>query len=154
MLDPGRGRTKTGYFWALSRDDRPWAGPDPPGVVYAYAPGRGAVHGLRLLEGYRGIIHCDGYEAYKTMTRETRADALSDDARLLLVASAAPVCEDRARGFAAPAPVAREALERIAQLYAVEKALRGRSDAERACRPAGACPTSRHSLEAVVRGKA
>jgi hypothetical protein len=50
VLDPGRGRTKTGYFWALSRDDRPWAGPDPPGVVYAYAPGRGAVHGLRLLE--------------------------------------------------------------------------------------------------------
>ena len=76
VLDPGRGRTKTGYFWALSRDDRPWAGPDPPGVVYAYAPGRGAVHGLRLLEGYRGIIHCDGYEAYKTMTRTTRADAL------------------------------------------------------------------------------
>lgn len=38
MLGPGRGR-KTGYFWALSRDDRPWAGPDPPGVVYAYAPG-------------------------------------------------------------------------------------------------------------------
>ncbi|MCK1352705.1 IS66 family transposase, partial [Bradyrhizobium sp. CW7] len=35
VLDPGRGRTKTGYFWALSRDDRPWAGPDPPGVVYA-----------------------------------------------------------------------------------------------------------------------
>jgi hypothetical protein len=31
----------------------------------------------------------------------------------------------------APAPVAREALERIAQLYVVEKALRGRSDAER-----------------------
>ena len=31
----------------------------------------------------------------------------------------------------APAPVAREALERIAQLYAVEKVLRGRSDAER-----------------------
>src|SRR5579872_1530788 len=26
VLDPGRGRTKTGYFWALSRDDRPWAG--------------------------------------------------------------------------------------------------------------------------------
>ncbi len=22
VLDPGRGRTKTGYFWALSRDDR------------------------------------------------------------------------------------------------------------------------------------
>jgi Transposase IS66 family len=26
VLDPGRGRTKTGYFWAISRDDRPWGG--------------------------------------------------------------------------------------------------------------------------------
>ena len=40
MLDPGRGKTKTGYFWALARDDRAWAGPEPPGVVYSYAPGR------------------------------------------------------------------------------------------------------------------
>ena len=27
VLDPGRGRTKTGYFWAIARDDRPWAAP-------------------------------------------------------------------------------------------------------------------------------
>ena len=40
MLDPGRSKTKTGYFWALARDDRAWAGPEPPGVVYSYAPGR------------------------------------------------------------------------------------------------------------------
>jgi hypothetical protein len=30
VLDPGRGRTKQGYFWAIARDDRPWAGTDPP----------------------------------------------------------------------------------------------------------------------------
>ena len=34
VLDPGRGTTKTGYLWALARDDRPWGGEDPPGVVY------------------------------------------------------------------------------------------------------------------------
>jgi transposase len=38
VLDPGRGRTKTGYLWALARDDRRWGGADPPGVVYFYAP--------------------------------------------------------------------------------------------------------------------
>jgi len=32
MLDPGRGRTKQGYFWAVARDDRPWGGTDPPGA--------------------------------------------------------------------------------------------------------------------------
>ena len=36
VLDPGRGRTKTGYLWALARDDRGWGGDDPPGVVFFY----------------------------------------------------------------------------------------------------------------------
>ena len=38
VLDPGRGKTKTGYLWALARDDRAWGGDDPPGVVFFYAP--------------------------------------------------------------------------------------------------------------------
>ena len=58
VLDPGRGRTKKGYFWAIARDDRPWGGTDPPAVAYSYAPGRGAVHALKLLEHYRGIVQC------------------------------------------------------------------------------------------------
>ena len=39
VLDPGRGRTKTGYLWAVLRDDRGHGGADPPIVVYHYAPG-------------------------------------------------------------------------------------------------------------------
>jgi hypothetical protein len=34
VLDPGRGWTKQGYFWAIARDDRPCGGGDPPAVVY------------------------------------------------------------------------------------------------------------------------
>jgi transposase len=56
VLDPGRRRTKTGYIWAVARDDRPWAGPDPPAVVYLYAPGRGAEHAIGPLEGFKGIL--------------------------------------------------------------------------------------------------
>ena len=41
VLDPGRRKTKTGYFWALGRDDRPWGGDDPPGVAFTHRP---AVH--------------------------------------------------------------------------------------------------------------
>lgn len=48
VLDPGKGRTKTGYLWALARDDRSWGGDDPPGVVYFYAPGR---HGAARQSG-------------------------------------------------------------------------------------------------------
>jgi len=42
VLDPGRGRTKTGQLWAYARDNRPWGGSDPPGVAYVYAPDRKA----------------------------------------------------------------------------------------------------------------
>ena len=53
VLDPGRGRTKTGYFWAIARDDRPWRGSDPPGVAYKYAPGRGA---MCTRKGYGDVL--------------------------------------------------------------------------------------------------
>jgi transposase len=65
VLDPGRGQTKKGFAWAVARDDRPWGGTDPPAVVFHYAPGRGAQHAKALLAGYRGILQCDGYAAYK-----------------------------------------------------------------------------------------
>ena len=42
VLDPGRGKTKTGWLWALARDDRNWGGADLPGVVYFYAPAAAA----------------------------------------------------------------------------------------------------------------
>jgi transposase len=56
VLDPGHGRVKDGYFWAVARDDRPWGRKDPPAVAYAYAPGRGAIHGLKLLDNYTGLV--------------------------------------------------------------------------------------------------
>jgi hypothetical protein len=70
VLDPGRGRTKTGYFWAIARDGRPYGSQDPPIVVFAYAPGRGAIHGRRILEGFAGIAQCDGYSVYKALAKE------------------------------------------------------------------------------------
>ena len=74
VLDPGRGRTKQGYFWAIARDDRPWGGHDPPAVVYTYAPGRAHHYAITLLGGYRGIVQCDGYGAYKRLAGSTGDD--------------------------------------------------------------------------------
>ena len=67
VLDPGRGKTKTGYLWALARDQRPWAGPDPPGVVFFYAPGRGGRHAEGFLKGFQGKLHVDGYAGYNVV---------------------------------------------------------------------------------------
>jgi transposase len=131
VLDPGRGRTKKGYFWAIARDDRAWGGTDPPAVAYTYAPGRGAVHALKLLETYRGIVQCDGYAAYKSIADDARAG----DAIMLAFcwAHLRRKFFDIAKGGSAP--IASEALERIAALYAIEKTIRGRSaDARHAVR--------------------
>ena len=49
VLDPGRGRTKQGYFWTIARDDRGWGGLHPPAVVYTYAPGRQHQYARALL---------------------------------------------------------------------------------------------------------
>ena len=123
VLDPGRGCTKKGYFWAIARDDRPWGGTDPPAVAYSYAPGRGAVHALKLLEHYCGVVQCDGYAAYKTVADDAHAGD-----RITLAFCWAHLRRrfyDIAKGGLAP--IASEALERIAALYLIEKTIRGLS---------------------------
>src|SRR6266581_854177 len=126
VLDPGRGRTKKGYFWAIARDDRPWGGTDPPAVAYSYAPGRGAVHALKLLEHYRGIVQCDGYAAYKTVAGAACGEGI---ALAFCWAHLRRGFFDIAQGGSAP--IASEALERIAALYAIEKTIRGHTAFER-----------------------
>jgi transposase len=122
VLDPGRGRTKQGYFWALARDDRPWGGTEPPAVVYTYAPSRAHHHATALLDGYNGIVQCDGYGAYKGLV-----SSASDDTTVTLAFCWSHV----RRGFydlaKAGAPIATETLSRIAQLYAIEAEIRGTS---------------------------
>ncbi|WP_439548849.1 IS66 family transposase [Falsiroseomonas sp.] len=124
VLDPGRGRTKKGYAWAIARDDRPCGGADPPAVVFHYAPGRGAEHAKALLGGYRGILQCDGYAAYKALAAAEDGIALAfcwSHVRREFI--------ELARGK--NAPIAQEALKRIAGLYEVEAKLRGLSPALR-----------------------
>jgi transposase len=128
VLDPGRGRTKTGYFWSIARDDRSWrGGTGPPAVTYTYAPGRGAKHAMTLLSGYRGIVQCDGYAAYKEVARRGRGG----NAVILAFCWA----HWRRRFYeiakAGAAPIAAETLRRMAEIYAIEARIRGKSADER-----------------------
>jgi len=130
VLDPGRGRTKTGYFWALARDDRPWGGGDPPAVVYSYAPGRGNEHAAALLKDFRGILQTDAYVAYKKVERPPGEDGTSEG---VIRAYCWAHCRRRFYEIAQkrPAPIAREALQRIAALYEIEAEIRGLNAEER-----------------------
>ena len=123
VLDPGRGRTKTGQLWAYARDDRPWDGTDPPGVAYVYAPDRKAERPIAHLAGFAGILQVDGYGGYRV---------LADKSGATLAFCWAHV---RRRFYeiavSGPAPIASEALTRIAELYRIEDDIRRRPADER-----------------------
>jgi hypothetical protein len=124
VLDPSRGRTKSGFFWAIARDDRRCGGSNPPAVVYTYAPGRGADHAITLLKDFSGILQTDGYSAYKTL-----ADRRQDIVLAHCWSHARRKIFDPAKGGSAP--IANEALVRISQLYAIEADIAGQDPAQR-----------------------
>ena len=128
VLDPGRGKTKTGYLWALARDDRAWAGNEPPGVVYHYAPGRGGKHAERLLDGFEGLLQVDGYAGYNRVTRASRKGG-----KPVRLSYCWAHCRRKLHDIykSDGSPIAAEGLRRIAELYAIEKAIRGRSAQQR-----------------------
>lgn len=128
VLDPGRGKTKTGFLWALARDDRAWGGDDPPGVVYFYAPGRGGEHAETFLTGFDGILQLDGYQGYNRLTRPSRKGGSP-----VTVAH----CWSHARRKLREifdrdgSEIAAEGLRRIAEFYKVEAEIRGCSPGQR-----------------------
>ncbi len=123
VLDPGRGRTKTGQLWAYARDDRPWGGSDPPIVAYVYAPDRKAERPHSHLGDFAGILQVDGYGGYTALARRRQQVRLA-------------FCWAHVRRkfyeLADSSPVATEVLRRIALLYRVEDEVRG-STAEQRC---------------------
>jgi transposase len=131
VLDPGRGKTKTGYLWAVARDDRAWGGSDPPAVAYSYAPGRGAKHACALFAGFNGVLQVDGYAGYNDL-----ADASRSGGAVVLAYCWSHFRRqfyDLAKG--GNAPIATTALDKFGALYGIESEIRGESaDARRAAR--------------------
>lgn len=145
VLDPGRGRTKTGQLWAYVRDDRPWGGTDPPGVTYVYAPDRKAERPIAHLAGFRGVLQVDGYGGYKV---------LADHGDVRLAFCWAHV---RRRFYelaqAGAAPIATEALARIAALYRIESEIRSRRPEQRHATRQARSRQLVAALEPWLRGK-
>src|SRR6516225_1350559 len=123
VLAPGRGKTKTGRLWTYVRDDRPWGDQTPPAVWYAYTPDRKGEHPQAHLSAFRGTLQADAYPGYEGIYKGGR------------VREALCMSHVRRPFFdlyeAHKSAVAKEALERIAALYAIEEAIRGRSAEER-----------------------
>jgi transposase len=118
VLDPGRGRTKTGQLWAYARDDRPWGGEDPPMVAYVYAADRKGERAEAHLGDFTGILQVDGFGGYAALARRRQQVSLA-------------FCWSHVRRkfyeLADTSPVATEVLRRIAMLYGIEDQVRGTS---------------------------
>lgn len=123
VLEPGNGKTKTGRLWTYVRDDRPAGSGAAPAVWFAYSPDRKGEHPAKHLNHYKGILQADGYAGFNQLYEKGA------------IVEAACWAHARRKFHdlyqAHRSPIAKEALERIAQLYGIEKDIRGRSPAER-----------------------
>lgn len=130
VQDPGKGKTKKGFFWALARDDRPFtpsdSDSDPPGVAFTYAPSRSGNVAADILKDFNGILQVDGYAGYnKVLYRREAGVQLA-----YCWAHARRKLKELARAKT-PTPIADQGIALIGKLYALEKAIRGKSPAER-----------------------
>ena len=129
VLDPGRGKTKTGRLWVLVRDERTWGSTAPPAAAYLYSPDRKGEHAETLLGSCRGFLHADGYAGFNTLYAPEPGSQIP---RLIEVA-----CWSHARRkiydvhVATASPAAKQILDRIAALFEIEASIRGRSPAAR-----------------------
>src|SRR6202140_4796380 len=123
VLAPGNGKTKTGRLWTYVRDDRPAGDATPAAVWFAYSPDRKGEHPQAHLGNFTGTLQADGYAGF---------DAVYETGRIQEAACWAHV---RRKFYdlhlAHRSPVAAEAMERIAALYAIEKEIRGHAASER-----------------------
>lgn len=60
LHEEGKAATSKSYIWVyLSGKDG-----KPPIVLYDYRPGRSGDYPIEFLDGFIGMVHCDGYSAY------------------------------------------------------------------------------------------
>ncbi len=120
VLDPGRGRTKTGRLWCYAVDDRPWRGPGHPMAAYVYSDDRKNKRPAGHLAEFRGVLQVDGYNGFKAL-----ADARADASVTLAF------CWSHMRRYfydeyvSNKSPLAAEVLVRVRTLYAIEAEIRG-----------------------------
>ena len=139
VQDPGRGSTRKGRLWVVVRDERTWGSPAPPAAYYRYSIDRKGEHAQALLAPCRGFLHADAYAGFANLYDP---DPVTSQARLLEVACWAharrEIFDEHAK---TKSPLARQALEKIGEIFAIERDINGQGAAARlAVRQARSAP--------------
>jgi transposase len=124
-----KGKTRVGRLWTYVRDDRPFAGPDPPAAVFFYSRDRGGEHPDQHLAGYAGLMQADAYAGFTKLYEANRKGGPIIEAACW--AHARRKFFDLAR--ISKAPIAAEAVKRIDVLFAIEREINGLMPQERLC---------------------
>ena len=111
QLDPGRGKTKRAFLWAYRSNDLD-GNRDPPIIVFDYQPNRSGSHAQHFLRDWRGSLMVDDFGGYKALfgCGITELGCFAHARRKFFDLHAAN-----------GSPIAAYVLERICELYAVER---------------------------------
>lgn len=139
VQDPGRGSTKSGRLWVVVRDEGAWGSPNPPAAFYRHSPDRKGEHAQARLASASGFLHADAYAGFAKLYQP---DPITGRPRLEPVACWAharrELFDEHVR---TKSPIARQALEKIGAIFAVERGIRGQSaEARLAVRQAQTTP--------------
>ena len=122
-----KGKTHTGRLWTYVRDDRPFAGPDPPAAAFFYSRDRGGEHPEEHLASYAGLMQADAYAGFNRLYEASRKPGR--------IIEAACWAHGRRKFFDLArlnrAPIAIEAVERIDALFAIEREINGMTPQDR-----------------------
>jgi transposase len=122
-----KGKTITGRLWTYVRDDRPFAGPDPPAAVFFYSRNRAGEYPARHLAGYAGILQADAYAGFGELYDGKRKPGP--------ITEAACWSHGRRHFFEQAdlrkAPLAIEAVQRIDDIFAIERRINGQPTDDR-----------------------
>lgn len=120
VLDPGAGKTATGYLWAYRSG--PWS--NLQAVAFQFAMSRGAEHPNRFLALFTGTLVVDGYSGYNTVLKRSNINEAG-----CMAHARRPFYEI---AEATGSPIAQSALIVIGKLYEIEVQLKALSAHERA----------------------
>ena len=115
LKEPGKTAQSKSYLWVQRGGP-----PDQPIILFDYDPGRGSAVPVRLLEGFKGYLQTDGYDAYNAVVKAqglTHAGCLAHSRRKFDEAV-------KAQGKHKKKGLADEGLHQIQKLYLIEKTVR------------------------------
>ena len=124
----GKG-VKEGRIWTYVRDDRPWAGTAaPPGVAYYFSADRKGEHPQKHLAAFKGILQADAYAGFKALYAPDKEGNI----KVREAACWAHLRRDFHDAWKATGSViAKEAIDRIGEVYDIEREITGKSSENR-----------------------